>query len=98
MTLTSAARFLILNSECHEITNGLEDDPKLSVVYLLQPIAASKPLVWWRPTCGRRARLQMVPPSSLIISSGMGADWSSTARVQRGESATARCASTGNLL
>ena len=47
MTLTSAARFLILNSECHEITNGLEDDPKLSVVYLLQPIAASgKPLVW----------------------------------------------------
>jgi hypothetical protein len=34
------------------------------------------------------------PPSSLVISSGMGADWSSTARVQRGESPTARCAST----
>ena len=46
ITLTSAARFLILNSECHEISNGLEDDQKLAVVYLLQPIETSgKPLV-----------------------------------------------------
>jgi hypothetical protein len=45
-------------------------------------------------TCGRRTRLQMNTPSLLVISSGMGADRSSTARVQRGESATARCAST----
>ena len=36
----------------------------------------------------------MLPPSLLVISLGMGADRSSTARVQRGESATARCAST----
>jgi hypothetical protein len=50
----------------------------------------------WHPCwsyCGRRARLQMIPPSSLVISSGMGADRSSTARVQRGPSEAARCAS-----
>src|SRR5262245_355059 len=47
-----------------------------------------------RPDCGRRTRLQIIPPSSLVFSSGMGADWSSSACVQRGESSTARCAST----
>src|SRR5256885_9435163 len=36
----------------------------------------------------------MIPPSSLVISSGMGAYRSSTARVQRGPSEAARCAST----
>jgi hypothetical protein len=32
------------------------------------------------PNCGRRARLQLIPPSSLVLSPGMGADGSSTAR------------------
>src|SRR4030065_2617534 len=36
----------------------------------------------------------MIPPRSLVISLGMGADGSSTARVQRGPSEAARCAST----
>src|SRR5712692_205573 len=36
----------------------------------------------------------MLPPSSLVLSPGMGADLSSTARVQRGPSQAARCAST----
>ncbi|TKB67253.1 MAG: hypothetical protein E8D47_05620 [Nitrospira sp.] len=36
----------------------------------------------------------MILPSSLSPSSGMGADGSSTARVQRGPSEAARCAST----
>jgi len=36
----------------------------------------------------------MLPPSLLVISLGMGADCSSTARVQRGPSQAARCAST----
>ena len=35
----------------------------------------------------------MLPPSLLVISQGMGADRSSTARVQRGPSEAARCAS-----
>ena len=51
----------------------------------------------WHPCwshCGGRARLQIIPPSSLVLSSGMGADRSSTARVQRGPSEAARCAST----
>ena len=34
------------------------------------------------------------PSSLLVLSSGVGSDWSSTARVQRGPSEAARCAST----
>jgi len=47
--------------------------------------------------CGRRARLSMTPPRLLVTSSGMGADGSSTARVQRGPSKAARRASTEDL-
>jgi hypothetical protein len=35
----------------------------------------------------------MILPISLVVSSRMGPDWSSTARVQRGLSEAARCAS-----
>ncbi len=43
--------------------------------------------------CAHRA-IYMFPPSLLVLSLGMGADGSSTARVQRGPSEAARCAST----
>ena len=43
--------------------------------------------------CAHRT-IYMLPPSLLVISLGMGADRSSTARVQRGPSEAARCAST----
>jgi hypothetical protein len=43
--------------------------------------------------CPRQARLQMVPPSSLAISSGMGADSFPTARIGRAQFHRTRSAS-----
>ena len=50
----------------------------------------------WPPTerIERPPSAYMILPSSLVPSSGMGADGSSTARVHRGPSQGARCAST----
>ncbi len=56
--------------------------------------------VRWGLVCSPTAHVerplpfQMILPNSFAISSGMGADWSSIARVQRGPSEAARCAST----
>ena len=71
---------------------------RATVTHLIDPTKlAWYSLVEWHPCCshcGSRARLHMIPPSSLTISSGMEADRSSTALVQRGPSEAARCAST----
>jgi hypothetical protein len=50
-------------------------------------------VAWLILNCACRTRLQIIHPSLLVLSSGMGADGSSTARVQRGPSQAARCAS-----
>ncbi len=65
-------------------TARIERPLLLSLILLNDPSKLAYLSPWeWHPCwshCGRRARLQILPPSLLVISSGMGADWSSTAR------------------